>query len=188
MKRKAVLLVVLALVFVSFFFYSITAVRNPASLKKVPINNPKQMTITSPQFEDKGAIPSKYTCDGDNINPPLAFNNIPVDSRSLALVVEDPDAPGKTWIHWIVFNINPTITFIDAKSVPSRSTEGVTDFGKVGYGGPCPPNGTHRYHFKLYALDTTLDQTEDITRNELTKAMEGHILSQAELVGLYSRE
>lgn len=148
----------------------------------------KHLTITSPQFSERGNIPSKYTCDGENISPPLAIDNIPIDTRSLALLVEDPDSVGKTWIHWILFNINPATTFIPERSVPSRTTQSVTDFGKIGYGGPCPSNGTHRYYFKLYALDTILEQTEDVTREEIGKAMEGHILDKAELVGLYTRE
>jgi Raf kinase inhibitor-like YbhB/YbcL family protein len=146
------------------------------------------LTITSPQFEDRNVIPSKYTCDGENINPPLAFDNIPHDTKSLALIVEDPDSVGKTWVHWILFNINPATSFIPERSVPSRTVQGVNDFGKIGYGGPCPVNGTHRYYFKLYALDVILDETEDITREELERAMENHIIEKAELVGLYVRE
>jgi len=148
----------------------------------------KHLTITSPAFEDRGTIPSNYTCDGVDQNPPLAFDGIPHDAKSLALIVEDPDSIGKTWIHWILFNINPATTFISEKGVPARTTQGVNDFGKSGYGGPCPANGTHRYHFKLFALDIILEKTEDVTREEIGKAMEGHILEQAELVGLYTRE
>ena len=147
----------------------------------------KHLAITSPQFGDRGNIPSKYTCDGEGKNPPLAFDNIPHETKSLALIVEDPDSVGKTWIHWVLFNINPVTSFIPEKSIPSRSIQGVNDFGKSGYGGPCPSNGTHRYYFKLFALDTMLDENEDVTREEIGKAMEGHILEQAELVGLYTR-
>ncbi len=146
------------------------------------------LTITSPAFEDRGLIPSKYTCDGGDTNPPLAIDNIPHDTKSLVLIVEDPDSVGKTWIHWILFNINPATTFIQEKNVPSRTTQGVNDFGRSGYGGPCPSNGTHRYYFKLYALDTMLDETEDVTRQEIGSAMQGHIIEEAELVGLYTRE
>jgi len=148
----------------------------------------KHLAITSPQFGDRGNIPSKYTCDGEGKNPPLAFDNIPHETKSLALIVEDPDSVGKTWIHWVLFNVNPATSFIPEQSIPSRSIQGVNDFGKSGYGGPCPAKGTHRYCFKLFALDVVLEETEDVTREELGKAMEGHILEQAELVGLYSRE
>mgnify|MGYP001010600019 FL=1 len=146
------------------------------------------LTITSPAFEDRGLIPSKYTCDGGDINPPLAIDNIPHDTKSLALIVEDPDSVGKTWIHWILFNITPATTFIQERGVPARATQGVNDFGRSGYGGPCPSNGTHRYYFKIYALDIILDETEDVTREEIGKAMHGHIIEEAELVGLYTRE
>lgn len=146
------------------------------------------MTISSPEFTDKGKMPSKYTCDGEDINPPLIFGNVPEDTQSLALIVDDPDAPGKTWLHWIVFNIPPHTSHISEDSVPVGADEAVTDFGHKGYGGPCPPTGIHRYNFKLYALDTTLDVTEDITKEEIEHAMEGHILDKAELTGLYSRE
>ena len=146
------------------------------------------MTITSSEFSDRGKIPSQYTCDGEDINPPLEFHEVPEESQSLALVVKDPDAPGKTWIHWVVFNIDPTTTKVAEDSVPRRGIEAVTDFGNKGYGGPCPPNGVHRYNFKLYALDCLLDLTEDITLEELESAMENHTIETAELTALYSRE
>jgi hypothetical protein len=113
---------------------------------------------------------------------------VPEDARSLTLIVEDPDAPGKTWIHWVVFNISPDISYIHEESVPAQGIEAMTDFGKTGYGGACPPSGTHRYYFKIYALDTKLDLTEDVTLEEIKHAMENHIIDSAELVGLYSRE
>lgn len=148
----------------------------------------KQLTIKSPAFAERERIPSKYTCDGEDVNPPLIFENVPEETRSLTIVVEDPDAPGKTWIHWVVFNIPSDVTHIAEDSVPGHSTEAMTDFGKTGYGGACPPTGTHRYYFKLYALDILLDVTEDITLEELQHSMDGHIIEQAELIGLYSRD
>lgn len=148
----------------------------------------KQMTLTSPAFGENEKIPAVYTCDGEDINPPLIFENVPEDSHSLTLIVEDPDSPGKTWVHWLVFNIDPHSTGIGEDSIPKAAVETVTDFGNKGYGGPCPSSGTHRYNFKLYALDTTLDVTEDVTREEIEEAMVGHIIDSAELTGIYSRE
>ncbi len=146
------------------------------------------LTISSPAFLDRGTIPAAYTCDGEDINPPLEFENIPEDAQSLVLTVTDPDAPGKTWVHWVVFNIHPHTTHVREDSIPMGGTEGMTDFGKPGYGGACPPNGTHRYYFKLYALNSELDLTEDVTLEELEHAMERHLIEKAEFVGLYSRE
>jgi len=147
----------------------------------------EEMKITSTEFENESMIPSKYTCDGDNINPPLSFNGIPSDTVSLVLVVDDPDAPGGTWLHWTVWNIDPAAEGIPENSVPAEATEGVTDFGTPGYGGPCPPSGTHRYFFKIYAIDMTLDLDTSTSVDALMSAIEGHILGQAELIGLYER-
>ena len=146
------------------------------------------MRISSPAFVDHGTIPPQYTCDGEDISPPLNFENVPEDAQSLTLIVEDPDAPGKTWVHWVVVNIDPHITRLHEDSVPMGGFEAMTDFGSTGWGGPCPPSGPHRYHFKVYALDNKLDVTEDITRIEVERAMEGHILDKSELIGIYSRE
>ncbi len=143
------------------------------------------MKLTSPEFSHKEQIPSKFTCDGDDINPQLNIADIPANTRSLALIVDDPDAPSRTWVHWVVFNI-PLISEIDEDSIPG--SEGENDFGREDYGGPCPPSGTHRYFFKLYALDSELKLKEGCSKKDLEKAMEGHILEKAELIGLYSRE
>lgn len=148
----------------------------------------KQMTISSPVFSDNGRIPSVYTCDGEDINPALEFHDVPEEAHSLTLIVEDPDSPGKTWVHWVLFNINPHTKILHEDSVPEEAVETVTDFGNKGYGGPCPVNGIHRYKFKLFALDTLLDLTEDVTREEIEDAMENHIIESAELTGLYTRE
>lgn len=146
------------------------------------------MRITSPAFSHNQTIPNKYTCDGEDINPPLVFQDVPEEAQSLVLIVEDPDAPGKVWVHWVVFNISPHAKGIGEDSVPEGSIEGVTDFGHAGYGGPCPPSGPHRYFFRLYALDTILDANEDITKQELEQMIEPHIVEKAELLGLYTRE
>jgi len=146
------------------------------------------MEITSPAFKNNGNIPAKYTCDGENINPLLEFKNIPQDTKSLALIVDDPDAPAKTWVHWVVWNIDPGTTRIPENAKIGDAVEGITDFGKPGYGGPCPPSGTHRYFFKLFALDTELDLDPSSGARDLANAMEGHIIESAELIGLYARK
>jgi Raf kinase inhibitor-like YbhB/YbcL family protein len=145
------------------------------------------MTISSPAFGNCQMIPKIYTCDGQNINPPLLFSNIPQNAKSLALIVDDPDAPTGTWVHWIIFNMLPTTTKIAPISVPTGSTLGTTSFGEPGYGGPCPPSGTHRYFFKLYALNTKFKADTQTTKDKLEKEMQGHVLDQAEIVGLYRR-
>ena len=144
------------------------------------------MEIQSPAFENNGYIPSKYTCQGEDINPPLQISQVPQEAKSLVLIVDDPDAPMGTWVHWVVWNIPPKIKEISEKSLPQGAVEGLNDFQKHSYGGPCPPSGTHRYFFKLYALDTILNLDTSSTKNDLERAMKGHILDQAQLIGLYS--
>ena len=146
------------------------------------------MKITSSVFTHNSKILSKYTCDEENVNPPLQFLDVPKNAKSLVLIVDDPDAPSKTWVHWAVYNIDPKTTKVDENSIPQDSIKGMTDFGKPGYGGPCPPSGSHRYFFKLYALDNILDLPQNATKQMVEEKMEGHILEKAELIGLYSRE
>lgn len=145
------------------------------------------MKLTSSAFINNQSIPVKYTCDGQNVSPPLSISDIPNNTRSLALIMDDPDAPAGTWVHWTVWNIDPTIKEIPEGNIPAGAVEGKTSFGKPGYGGPCPPSGTHHYIFHLYALDSTLSLNSSSTKEDLEKSMEGHILDKAELVGLYSR-
>ncbi|MFW6159246.1 MAG: YbhB/YbcL family Raf kinase inhibitor-like protein [Planctomycetota bacterium] len=142
------------------------------------------MKLASPAFEPHQPIPPKYTADGQDVSPPLAVEAVPDDAKSLALIVDDPDAPGKTWVHWIVYGI-PVTDRIDEAGVPG--TQGQNDFGKLAYGGPAPPSGTHRYVFKLYALDEESDWDEGLSKQEVEQKMEGHVVDQAELVGTYSR-
>ncbi len=144
--------------------------------------------ITSPAFKQREYLPSKYTCDGMDVNPPLTIENIPAGAKSLALIVDDPDAPRGTWVHWVVWNVDPGTMEIKERSVPTGATQGTNDFGNRDYGGPCPPSGTHRYFFKLYALDTALTLGADTTKAALEVAMKGHILAEAELIGLYKRK
>lgn len=146
------------------------------------------LKMTSPVFENNGNIPAKYTCDGKDVNPPLLIENVPANTKSLALIVDDPDAPRGTWVHWVVWNIDPQTGEIKEDSVPKNAKQGMNDFRKKDYGGPCPPSGTHRYFFKLYALDTVLTIGQDSTKADLEKAMKGHILEEGSLIGLYKRK
>lgn len=167
---------------------SLSRLSKGRSKTTLTINQQTTMKLTSPQFQHNTNIPAKYTCDGEDINPPLKISEVPEEAKSLVLIVDDPDAPMGTWVHWIVFNIPPTTLEIAENSVPDNATEGITSFKNIGYGGPCPPSGTHRYFFKLYALDTTLDLTPAADKKKLEHAMQGHILAQAELIGLYQRQ
>ncbi len=148
----------------------------------------EKLTISSPAFGHNGNIPSKYTCDGKDLNPPLAIRNVPPGAKSLVLIVDDPDAPAGTWVHWLLWNIAPDAAEIREDSVPKGAIQGINDFRKHAYGGPCPPSGTHRYFFKLYALDGLLNIGPNSQKAELEKAMQGHILSQTEIIGLYKRK
>jgi Raf kinase inhibitor-like YbhB/YbcL family protein len=147
----------------------------------------KGLQIVSPAFRLNELIPKKYTCDGKDVNPPLLIESIPSGAKSLALIVDDPDAPVGTWVHWVVWNISPGTREIKEDSVPKGAEQGVNDFRKNDYGGPCPPSGTHRYFFKLYSLDTVLNLSSKAKKSDLERAMKGHILEKAELVGLYRR-
>lgn len=146
------------------------------------------MKIESTAFKDNKLIPPKYTCDGDNVNPPLVISDVPENAKSLALVVDDPDAPRGTWVHWTVWNISPNIKEIPENSCPQNSVEGMTDSGRSGYSGPCPPSGTHRYFFKLFALNITLDLDTSVEAADIEKKIEDKILAKAQLVGLYRRQ
>ncbi len=152
-----------------------------------------EFKLTSNSFTSNGLIPVKYTCDGENISPELHWQNAPANTKSFVLISDDPDAPMGTWVHWVLFNIPATISKIEenippAKNVLGGATQGINDFGKYGYGGPCPPSGTHRYFFKLYALDTELNFTKDVRKRDIVEAMKGHILLQTELMGRYKRQ
>jgi Raf kinase inhibitor-like YbhB/YbcL family protein len=144
------------------------------------------MELTSPAFEHHQSIPKRYTCEGEDINPPLKITGIPKGTKSLILIMDDPDAPNGTWDHWIVWNIAPAEQ-IQEDSVPAGAVQGKNSWGKREYGGPCPPSGTHRYFFKLYALDTPLTLGADATKQELLKAIGGSPLGYAELVGTYQK-
>ncbi len=142
------------------------------------------MKLSSPDFEHNKLIPGKFTCQGEDINPALTIGDVPNDAKSLALIVDDPDAPMGTWVHWLVYDM-PLAARIEENSIPGK--QGINDFGRKNYGGPCPPSGMHRYFFKLYALDTVLGLREGVSKTDLEKAMEGHILDKSELIGLYRK-
>ena len=142
------------------------------------------MKLTSPEFEHNQFIPRKFSCEGDDVNPALIIEDVPKEAKSLALIMDDPDASMGTWVHWVVFDI-PVKNRIEENSIPGK--QGINNAGQKNYHGPCPPSGVHRYFFKLYALDTLLNLKEGISKGGLEKAMQGHILAEAELIGLYKR-
>lgn len=146
------------------------------------------MQITSTAFGQQQTIPVKYTCDGEGINPPLEFKDVPQSAQTLALIVDDPDAAVGTWVHWLLWNISPSINQIAENQIPGAALVGKASSGQNNYGGPCPPSGEHRYFFKLYALDSKLSIPSYSESADLQKAMQGHIIGQAQLMGTYSRK
>lgn len=174
-------------------------VRTGSDQDKAPANSRKvdermaQIKITSAAFQEGGMIPKQYTCDGKNISPPLAWDAVPNSVKTLALVCEDPDAPAKTWTHWVLFNLPAGAKELPENVPPqeklaSGGRQGTNDFGKIGYGGPCPPPGSpHRYYFKLYALDTDIALNAGATKEQLLKAIEGHVVAEGQLLGKYQR-
>ncbi len=179
-KLISFVLIVAVVVGVGLFFIN----RSRVDLFKLKNNNFKNTTmqITSPAFQNEGDIPAKYTCKGEGINPPLQFSSVPQGTVSLVLVVDDPDAPSGTWTHWTLWNIDPSVSEIAENSIPKGAVEGTTSAGTKGYHGPCPPSGTHRYFFKLYALDTKLQLDSNAKVEDLSNTIQDHILAQAELM------
>ena len=193
------------IIFIISFAFSITALvillfnfqkNQTAPIKNTAVNIipsekeviSQHMKLTSPSFLNNQMMPSKYTCDGENISPPLVVEGIPPQTQSLALIVDDPDAPSGNFIHWLIWNIAPKTEKITEGEVPNEASQGINDFGENKYGGPCPPSGIHRYQFKLYALDVLLDLPENTKGEDLEKAIEGHILDQTMLVGNYQKK
>ncbi|MBH8563222.1 YbhB/YbcL family Raf kinase inhibitor-like protein [Nostoc sp. CENA67] len=153
----------------------------------------KTMKLESTAFDANGLIPAKYTCDGADISPPLIWDEVPKGTQSIVLIVDDPDAPGGTFVHWVVYDIPATIRQLPekiaaVKPLPDGGVQGKNDFGKLGYGGPCPPSGIHRYFFKIYALDQELSLPAGATKNQILTAIESHILAKADLIGRYKRQ
>lgn len=154
------------------------------------------MTLTSPAFRSGGPIPAQYTCEGPNVSPPLEWDGVPETARSLALIVDDPDAPDPkapkfTYVHWVLYGIPTTVNSLAEGAVrtalPSGTEAGINDFKFSGYGGPCPPVGRHRYYFKLYALDVELPRMRNATKRDVERAMDGHVVARAELIGTYEK-
>jgi Raf kinase inhibitor-like YbhB/YbcL family protein len=148
--------------------------------------------LISTAFQEGGTIPEKFACDGEDLSPPLNWEGVPDDTKSLALILDDPDAPAGTWVHWVVYNLPPTIEGLSEGVIPEREIkgggfQGMNDFRKIGYGGPCPPEGEHRYFFKLYALDTLFPFAAGVTKAQLMIAMEGHVIEETHLMGRYRR-
>lgn len=168
-----------------------------AVLMKTAISRKEKvaMTIqlTSSAFAEGGLVPAKYTCDGEGVSPPLQWAGVPGGAKTLALIADDPDAPAGTWVHWVLYGLPPTVTELPEKvpatdSLANGAKQGINDFQRPGYGGPCPPAGTpHRYFFKLYALDTEIPFPPRTAKKDLVRAMEGHILAQGQLMGKYQR-
>jgi hypothetical protein len=150
------------------------------------------MKLISTAFSEGRAIPKQYSCDGQDISPPLRWQDVPAGTETFVLIADDPDAPAGTWVHWVIYDIPERARELQ-ENYPKQevdsdgSKQGVNDFKKIGYGGPCPPGGTHRYYFKLYALDTSLDAEAGLSKNEILKRMENHVLDEAQLMGTYSR-
>ena len=177
-NRHIASLILLAIILLSFVLFNLYDGNNKVELK-------------SSAFSNNEEIPSKYTCDGEDITPPLEISNVPDGAKSLVLIMDDPDAKkvaGKTWVHWVVWDIPPDIDSIEENTSLAGALHGVNDFGKNEYGGPCPPSGIHRYIFKLYALDNFLNLSKSSTKQDVESAMKGHITGEAKLTGLYSRQ
>jgi Raf kinase inhibitor-like YbhB/YbcL family protein len=186
-SNKVIWFIVLLLVIVAGVI--ILANRNRAGSKGAPNSDiPIHMDLTSSAFQFNQPIPLKYSCEGQGINPPLDISGTPRFAKSLALIVHDPDAPAKGgFTHWVIFNIAPTTTYVAENSVPQGAIQGMNDAGKNIYIGPCPPSGTHHYHFMLYALDTVLGLTPSTAKDTLIHAMQGHIIGQTDLIGTYQK-
>ncbi|GMU25401.1 MAG: UPF0098 protein [Candidatus Uhrbacteria bacterium] len=188
-QTATVFIIAFAIAAVIAFILIRSALQPPLPPLQKPLASFPQgmMQLSSPAFGHTQAIPALYTCDGSDIHPELSIANVSPDAASLALIVDDPDAPRGDWVHWTVWNIPTSTTVIEEGKRPA-GVEGLTDFGRAGWGGPCPPSGTHRYQFKLYALDIMLDIHPTSTKSDLEKAMKGHILDQALLIGTYTRK
>ncbi len=151
-----------------------------------------ELKVESSAFQYGGTIPVKYTCDGEDISPPLKWSQGPAGTKCYAIIADDPDAPMGTWVHWVIYNIPADVTELPEGVPPQKvlgdgSLQGVNDFRRIGYGGPCPPGGTHRYYFKVYALDTEVDAVPGLTKRQLLKKIEKHIIAKGEIMGKYSR-
>ena len=182
---------IIAIVCLCVVFYNMTSCENQPQTETG--SDKMELSIESSAFQEGGMIPSKYTCDGINVSPPLKWSEPPEETKSLVLISDDPDAPMGTWVHWVVYNIPPSLKEfsenIPSSEVLDNSTiQGTTDFGRIGYGGPCPPSGTHRYFFKIYALDDKLNISPGATKQQVVDAMKGHVIAEGQLMGRYKRQ
>ncbi len=188
LKRVAMLMILMSLVLLGCATRPQPVVQSPAEVKE----NKMEIKLTSAAFKEGQPIPRQYTCDGVDVSPPLEWAGVPKTARTVAIICDDPDAPAGTWVHWVLYNL-PAENIGLVESLPTTENlkaggfQGQNDFGKIGYGGPCPPSGTHRYFFKIYALDSELPLKAGATKADLEKAMEGHIVSQGQLMGTYRR-
>lgn len=184
MKKLIIISIILIIIGLAVFWILSKPQTNITSQN---LNFKNMIKVSSTAFYHNDFIPQKYSCDGEDINPPIKIENVPVEAKSLVLIVDDPDAPMGTWNHWLMWNIDPQINEIQENSVPGGAVLGTNDFGKLEYGGPCPPSGVHRYFFRVFALDTMLNLPVGAKRSELEKAMENHLIDQGELMGKYQR-
>jgi Raf kinase inhibitor-like YbhB/YbcL family protein len=191
MSSKPVVAALLAAILAS----GCTQNEKPATDTNDPGKGAQTMRIESSAFQNQAEIPQKYTCEGDNVSPPLSWSGAPAATKSYALIVDDPDAPDpaapkRVWVHWVMYDIPANVTALSEaiKSAPSGARDGENDFGKTGWGGPCPPIGRHRYFHKIYALDTLLGDKGALKKADLEAAMKGHVLGSGELVGTYQKK
>jgi Raf kinase inhibitor-like YbhB/YbcL family protein len=182
-SRIAIIILILVVAVATVFF--LFRFRNEDRPTLLPITQ-GSMNFSSPAFGNGQLIPSAYTCDGADERPPFAINGVPENAKSLAIIVDDPDASAGDWVHWLAWNIDPTVSKIEG-TLPPDAVEGTTDFKRTGWGGPCPPSGVHRYQFKLYALDDPIDLDKSAKKADLERAMQGHVIEGAAFVGKYAR-
>ncbi|MDX1921199.1 MAG: YbhB/YbcL family Raf kinase inhibitor-like protein, partial [Candidatus Caenarcaniphilales bacterium] len=187
MQKENSLIMVLALVVLCGYALCKT-VRLKAHAVEGGSTKTAKMQLASPAFNEGGFIPQKFTCDGEDLSPPLLISNVPAKAKELVLILDDPDAPNGNWNHWLFWGINPSTSRIKENEAPKEAIFGNNDFKRQKYGGPCPPSGTHRYFFKLYALDSKLSLPEGSSRDTLLSAIKGHIIEETSLMGKYKKK
>ncbi len=180
--------IVISIVILALVLFGYWLINKPDHQSDSSLSFSKPMKIISSVFNSNELIPSKYTCDGANINPPLQIVSVPDNAKSLALVMDDPDSATGTWLHWTLWNIDPRTKFIKEDSIPKEAQQGITSFKQIGYGGPCPGSGLRHYYFKLYALSAAPNLSEGATLGELQNFIDSHTIAVAELIGLYTRQ
>lgn len=187
MKYLIAFIIFLTLIGAGLYLYYVDSPYS-SGIKRTIFGKLESMKLATNAFENNERFDPKYTCDAENISPSITFFTVPVEARSLALIVEDPDSPTGNFTHWVLFNINPLINGFEENKIPDGSIEGLNDFGEPKYGGPCPNSGVHRYVFKLYALDKKLELERGATKQEVQEAMKGHIIEDTQIIGLYEKQ